>query len=271
MPEMTHRLAVIGAGAMGHALLRGIITADLYAPRDIAVADMNKTRLAAIAEELGIETAGNVEAAAHSGIIIIAVKPASVTGVMEEISRYVTPEQMLISIAAGTTIQQIESKLKPGVPVIRAMPNTPCMVGAGAIALSRGREASDANMERARAIFGAVGKIIEVPERLMDAVTGLSGSGPAYIYILIEALSDAGVNAGLTRSHAELFAAQTVFGAAKMVLETGRHPAELKDLVASPGGTTIAGIAALEKAAFRAAVHNAVEAAVEKSRDISPG
>jgi pyrroline-5-carboxylate reductase len=271
MPDITYRLAIIGAGAMGQALARGLIAADVYSPREVVAADIDKERLAVFAEETGVETAGNVEAASRSGVIMIAVKPAAVTGVLEEISSYVGPEQMIISIAAGVTIQQIESTLRSEVPVIRAMPNTPCMVGAGAVAISRGQDAGDSHVERAEAIFGAVGKVIEVSERLMDAVTGLSGSGPAYVYIFIEALADAGVHAGLPRDQAAMLAAQTVFGAAKMVIETGKHPAELRDAVTSPGGTTIAGLAAMERAAFRAAVLDAVEAAVERSRDISQG
>ncbi|HOP80108.1 MAG TPA: pyrroline-5-carboxylate reductase [Armatimonadota bacterium] len=269
MPERTRRLLVIGAGAMGQALVRGLIAADVYAPGDIGVADIAKERLSVFSEETGVMQVGNVEGASHSGIILIAVKPAAVNGVLDEISGYVGSDQTVISIAAGVTLQQIGSKLRSGVPIIRAMPNTPSMVGAGATAISRGKMATDIDVERAKNIFGAVGKVIEVPEKLMDAVTGLSGSGPAYVYTMIETLADAGVNAGLPRDQAALLAAQTVFGAAKMVIETGEHPAKLRDAVTSPGGTTIAGIAALERGAFRATVHEAVEAAVDRSRDMS--
>ncbi|MEN6371071.1 MAG: pyrroline-5-carboxylate reductase [Armatimonadota bacterium] len=266
MPEITRRLAIIGAGAMGQALARGLITAHVYAPQDIVAADIDKERLRVFAGATGVESAGSVEAASKCGIIILAVKPGVMPKVLDEISSYVTPEQLVISIAAGVETAQVESKLRSGVPVVRAMPNTPCAVMAGAVAISRGKNASDANIERAESIFGAVGKVIEVPERLMDAVTGLSGSGPAYVYVFIETLADAGVRAGLTRQQAAVLAAQTVFGAAKMVIDSGKHPAQLRDAVASPGGTTIAGIAALERAAFRAAVYDAVEASVERSR-----
>jgi pyrroline-5-carboxylate reductase len=265
------RLAVIGVGAMGQALVRGLIAAGVYSPREIVVSDADKSRLAAFIDEMEVEAAGNVEASSGAGTVILAVKPQVVHDVLEEISGYIRSEQIVISIAAGVTINQIGSKLRSGVPVIRAMPNTPCLVGAGAIALSRGKHADDSDMERAVAIFGAVGKVIEAPEKLMDAVTGLSGSGPAYIYIAIEALSDAGVHAGLPRQQAVMLAAQTVFGAAKMVLETAKHPAELKDAVTSPGGTTIAGVAALERAGYRAALLDAVEAAVERAREASEG
>ena len=213
--------------------------------------------------------AGNVEAASSSTTIVLAVKPFIVQDVLEEISSYIGTDQLVISIAAGVKIQQIGSKLRSGVPIIRAMPNTPCLVKAGAIALSRGKDATDVQAERAMAIFGAVGKVIEVPERLMDAVTGLSGSGPAYIYTVIEALADGGVAAGLTRNQAAMLAAQTVYGAAKMVIETGKHPAELREAVTSPGGTTIAGLVALERGAFRAALLDAVEAATDKSVELS--
>lgn len=271
MPDRARRLAIIGTGAMGQALCRGLISAGVYSAREIVAADVDKDRLTAFSEAVGVETAGNVEAASSSSIIIVAVKPMVVPAVLEEMSGYISAEQMVISIAAGVTIQQIGAKLRSGVPVIRAMPNTPCLVGAGAIAISRGKDAGDNHVERALNIFGAVGKVIEVPERLMDAITGLSGSGPAYIYTVIESLADAGVLSGLTRAQASMLAAQTVFGAAKMVIETGRHTAELRDAVASPGGTTIAGIAALERNAFRASLIDAVEAATMRSKELSQG
>lgn len=254
---------------MGQALGRGLIAAGVYAPGEIVVTDVDKERLSAFGAETGADSAGNVEAASGSSVVLLSVKPAQVVDVLEEIAEYVTSEQMIISIAAGLSLKEIESKLRGGVPVIRAMPNTPCQVRAGAVAISRGKNAGDGHVQRAVAIFGAVGKVIEIPERLMDAVTGLSGSGPAYVYVAIDALSDAGVSAGLTRDQASMLAAQTVLGAAKTVIETGKHPAALRDEVASPGGTTIAGIAALERAGFRAALLDAVEAAVERSREMS--
>jgi pyrroline-5-carboxylate reductase len=254
---------------MGQALVRGLVVAGVYSPREIVTTDVNKNRLSAFAEEMGTSSAGNVEAVSQSSTIILAVKPVVVEDVLEEIADYLKPDHLVISIAAGVKTQQIESKLRSGIPVVRAMPNTPVMVSAGASAICRGKNAGDNNMDHAHTIFGAVGTVIEVPEGLMDAVTGLSGSGPAYVYIMIEALSDAGVRAGLTRQKASLLAAQTVFGAAKMVIDTGRHPAELKDEVTSPGGSTIAGIAALERAAFRAAIFDAVEAAVERSKELA--
>lgn len=251
---------------MGQALCRGLISSGEYAPREIVAADVDKKRLAAFAEETEIETAGSVEAAASSNAILLAVKPNSIRGVLEEIAGYIRAEQLVISIAAGITIDFVGSMLRSGVPVIRVMPNTPSLVGAGAAAISRGKYAKDNHVEKVVGIFNAVGKVIEVPEKLLDAVTGLSGSGPGYIYTVIETLTDAGVKEGLPRQQAALLAAQTVYGSAKMVLETGKHPAELRDAVTSPGGTTIAGIAELEKSGLRAALFNAVEAATNRSK-----
>jgi pyrroline-5-carboxylate reductase len=269
MAERTYKLAVIGTGAMGKALIKGLIDAKVFKPHEIVASDINKSRLEAFREEIKVEIAENIEAASRAEIILLAVKPMVIVDVLKEVSAHIKSDQMVISIAAGVTIRRLQSELEPDVPVIRAMPNTPCMVRAGAIAISRGSEATDDHIQQARAIFGAVGRIIEVPERAMDAVTGLSGSGPAYIFVLIEALSDAGVKAGLTRNQAEFLAVQTVFGAAKMVMDIDKHPAELKDAVTSPGGTTIAGLAALERAAFRASIVDAVEAAAERSSEIA--
>jgi len=270
LPDRAYGLAIIGSGAMGQGLARGLIAADVHPPERIVVTDVDKDRLAAFSEKTGVHTAGNIEAVSRSDTIILAVKPKVVEDVLEEIAGYVVPDQVVISIAAAVKTQQIESMLKSGVPVIRAMPNLPCIVREGATAITRGRSAQDSHVERAVAIFGAVGKVLEVPEELIDTVTGLSGSGPAYVYMFIEALTEAGATAGLTRDQARLLAAQTVLGAGKMVLETNEHPARLKDTVANPGGTTLAGLAALERAAFRAAVLDAVQAAAERAKELFP-
>ena len=269
MPDKARRLAIIGTGVIGQALIRGLIAANVYSPQEIVATDIDKDRLAAFAREMGIDTAGNVEAVSGAGTILLSVSPLVIGDVLEEIAGYVGPDQVVISIAAGIRTQQVESHLRSGVPVIRGMPNTSCQVRAAVTAISPGKNASAGHVERAVAIFGAVGKVIEVPERLMDAVTGLSGSGPAYVYVAIQALSDAGVLVGLSRSQAALLAAQTVLGAAEMVIQTGKHPAELAEAVASAGGATIAGLAALERGAFRAALLDAVKAATERSREMS--
>ncbi len=269
MPGVARRLTVIGAGNMGQALIRGVIAAGVYCPKDIVVADANIVGLAAFAEETGVERASNVEAAAGSEVVLIAVKPFAVEEILQEISTHVTREQVIVSVAAGVTIRQIAAKLENEVPIVRAMPNTPSLVCTGATAISRGKSTSDESVERVRSIFEAVGQVIEVSEQQMDAVTGVSGSGPAYVCVMVEALIDAGVNAGLSRADARLLAVQTVYGTAKMMLETGKHPAELKEAVTSPGGTTIAGLAALERGGFRAALLDAVDAAIRRSRELS--
>jgi pyrroline-5-carboxylate reductase len=194
------------------------------------------------------------------------VKPDQVVGVLAKLRDQLTEQHLLISIAAGVTLAKIESALKPGARAVRVMPNTPALVGASATAFALGRNATPADAELALKLFSAVGVALQIKESLLDAVTGLSGSGPAYAYLMIEALSDGGVAAGLPRDVATKLAAQTLLGAAKMVLETGQHPGALKDMVTSPGGTTIEGLHELEKGEVRASLINAVRAATEKSK-----
>jgi pyrroline-5-carboxylate reductase len=269
MPDILRRIAIIGAGAVGQALGRGLIAAGIYAPENIIAADIDKAKLGAFQEYSGVSAAGTVEAASRSAVVVIAVKPNAVPALLDEICDYVKPEQLVISVAAGVTTETIESHLTERVPVIRAMPNLPCAVREGATAICRGRNAENQHVERATSIFGSVGKVIEVPENLMSVVTGLSGSGPAFVCVAIEAMADAGVAEGLSRQQALTLAAQTVLGAAKLVLETNKHPAELKDMVANPKGTTIEGIKALERAGFRAALIDAIEVATLTSEMIS--
>jgi pyrroline-5-carboxylate reductase len=263
------RLAFIGGGNMAEALLRGILAAKRLAPEQVIVTDVRADRLAYLRDTYGIETSGgNVDAAAHADTVLLAVKPQVVTGVLDDLRRVITERQLVISIAAGISTATIaEAFLRP-VRVVRVMPNTPALVLEGMSALARGTLATPEDLALARGLFEAVGKVVVVDEALMDAVTGLSGSGPAYVFLVIEALSDAGVKAGLPRDVATALAAQTVRGAAKMVLETGKHPGELKDMVTSPGGTTIAGLHALEQGAVRASLINAVEAATRRSQEL---
>ena len=260
-------LGVIGFGNMGSAIINGLVAAGLFMPSDIHIADVDEKKLNTA------NTAGHfthfspAELCGVSDTIIIAVKPSEVTDVLVELSD-VTEDTLVISVAAGVTIERIEALL-PDNPVIRVMPNTPCLVGAGANVMSRGTNAGDSHAETAKTMLGAMGFVTEAPEKLMDAVTGLSGSGPAYVAILIDALSDGGVKMGLPRTTALKLAAQTVFGSAKMILEKGMHPSKLRDMVASPGGTTIAGISVLEANAFRSALIEAVEAAALRSKELS--
>lgn len=268
---MVGRVACIGVGAMGEALVGGIVQAGLVDGNDVFATDVDEGRLRHVAEKYGVQATESRAAAAQADVVVLAVKPGDVPEALREIAPAVRPDACVVSIAAGVPLALIEQNLPEGVAAIRAMPNTPCLVRAGAVALAPGTYATEAHMEKARALFGAVGAVVDVPEPLMDAVTGLSGSGPAYVYMFIEALADGGVHAGLPREVALKLAAQTVLGAARMVLETGLHPGRLKDMVTSPAGTTIAGVKALEERAFRAACINAVEAAAQRSRELGRG
>ena len=263
------KLAIIGAGAMGSAFAGGLIKAGLVNAGDVTLADIDADRLDKIRAELGVAvTSDNVAAVRKAGVVMVVVKPAQVKDVLSGIRGALSVDQLVIVIAAGVKLETIESALAAGAPAIRVMPNTPCLVGEGATGFSRGVNVSDDQAKLAKRIFDAVGISFEVPEKLLDAVTGLSGSGPAYVYLMIEALSDGGVRMGLPRAIALKLAAQTVLGAAKMVVEKGEHPAMLKDQVTSPGGTTIAGIEALEKAGFRSALIEAVKAATKRAEEL---
>lgn len=255
---------------MGPAFAAGVISSGLLKPKDITVTDIEEERLAKVSRELGVKTStDNVEAARTADVILLAVKPALVPEVVEQIAPVVTKKQLIISIAAGVALKVIQERLPEGVAVVRAMPNTPCQIGAGATGFSPGSSADEEHIRIAKKIFDAVGISYEVPESLMNAITGLSGSGPAYVYLMIEALSDAGVGVGLSRSAALRLAAQTVYGAARMVLESGEHPAVLKDQVTSPAGTTIAAIDVLERAGLRSALMAAVKAATNRAKELA--
>lgn len=253
---------------MGEALSRGLIGAGIE-PNDLVLFDVNFERTRLLAQSLGARVAASVEeAVAGADVVVLAVKPQSVLGALEPLRALMKPSQTLISIAAGVSLARLEACFEASVPVVRAMPNTPALVGAAATAISAGTHASPENMDKARRIFAAVGLCVEVEEKLLEAVTGVSGSGPAYVCLFIEALADGGVHAGLPRAVALQLAAQTVLGSAQMVLETGEHPGALKDRVASPGGTTIAGLLALEQGAFRGTVMDAVLASANRSREL---
>ncbi|NCO33901.1 MAG: pyrroline-5-carboxylate reductase [Armatimonadetes bacterium CG2_30_59_28] len=262
-------VAFLGAGAMGQALIRGLITGADYNPLQIVAADIDSAALSTLKKETGVRTTtSNRRAVRNASVVVLSVKPNIVPAVLSEVGGALDPSQLLVSIAAGVCISRIESLVREGVPVIRVMPNTPCLVGQSASGFAAGTHATDRHLAITAALLKAVGIAVEVDEKLLDAVTGLSGSGPAYVYLFIEALSDAGVRMGLPRSVAAQLAAQTVKGASEMVLTTGRHPGALKDMVTSPGGTTIAGIYELERGKFRATVMNAVKAATERSVEL---
>jgi len=264
------KLGLVGGGAMGEALARGVVKAGLAAPDDIWVSDVRVEQLERLAAECGVRTTtDNSCLAAECEIIILAVKPHVVGTVLDGLAPVLGPGHTLISIAAGVSLAFLEAHTPPGTALIRVMPNTPCLVNEGASAFALGRGAGPVQASYVRDILGAVGRVVEVPEPLLDAVTGLSGSGPAYVYLMIEALSDGGVRMGLPRDVATLLAAQTLVGAARMVLETGEHPGRLKDMVTTPGGTTAEGLAVLEAGAVRGCLIRAVEAATQKSRALS--
>ena len=263
------RLAFIGAGNMAEALLRGILAANHMRPVDILVTDVRAARLTSLQTTYGIDiSSDNVEAARRAETILLAVKPQVMASVLDDLKGTLNAQQLLLSIAAGISTTSIAEHFPQSVRVVRVMPNTPALVLEGVSALARGRYAEPQDLETARHLFEAVGKVVVVDETLMDAVTGLSGSGPAYVFLVIEALSDAGVKMGLPRDVALALAAQTVRGAARLVQETGKHPGELKDMVTSPGGTTIAGLHALEQGAVRSAFISAVEAATRRSQEL---
>ncbi len=265
-------LAVLGTGMMGGALARGLVGAGAMPPGRLRLYDTHRAKAAALAASLGPEAQAAesaLSAIAGADLILVAVKPPMVADVLAEIAPALSPTQLVVSIAAGVRLAKMEALLPGGTPVIRTMPNTPCLVGMGATALCRGASATEEHLALAQSLFASVGLSVEVPERLLDAVTGLSGSGPAYVYLMIEALADGGVSEGLTRDVARLLAAQTVLGAAQMVLSSDQHPAQLKDNVTTPGGTTIAALHVLERAGIRTALIDAIQAAAERSRELS--
>ena len=263
------KIGFLGAGKMATALAKGFVRAEIVFPKEIIASARSAANRCGFARETGAKSVtSNSEVATCAKVLILGVKPDQTVGVLNEVRASLTKKHLLISIAAGVTLAKLEAALPAGARVIRVMPNTPALVGTGASAFALGKNASVADAELTKKLLSAVGIAFEVKEGLLDAVTGLSGSGPAYVYQFIEALSDGGVASGLPRDIATKLAAQTVLGGAKMVLETGQHPGALKDQVTSPGGTTIEGLHALEKGRMRATVISAVRAATEKSKKL---
>jgi pyrroline-5-carboxylate reductase len=255
---------------MGEALLRGIIGSGLMSPDDVLASDMDSEKLKNLSNELKITAVeNNCELVEQSDIILFAVKPNVIKAVLSEVSSCLNPPRWCISIAAGVGTDTIESILQAGVPVVRVMPSTPAMVYEGMAAICPGKHARDEHMQKTQKMLQSVGKAITVQEKLMDAVTALSGSGPAFVFLIIEALTDAGVQLGLSHADAATMAAQTVLGAGKMVVETGEHPAILKNRVTSPGGTTAAGLYQLERNGVRAAIVDAVVSAAMRAKQLS--
>ena len=266
---MQRRIGFIGAGQMAVALAGGFIRAGLASPQSILASDILPTARQRFAKSTGAATTDdNLQVVQQSDVVWLAVKPQQMAEVCRQLRGQITPQKLVVSIAAGVSLERLTAWLGNDVRLVRVMPNTPCLVGQGASAYALGARATSDDAELVQSLLSAVGVACQVDETLLDAVTGLSGSGPAFVYVLIEALSDAGVRVGLPRALASKLAVQTVRGSAEMVLATGEHPAVLKDRVASPGGTTIAGLAALEAGGLRAAVMAAVEAATSRSVEL---
>ena len=268
--ETTKRWGFIGSGRMATALIRGMIRAGTADPGTVSASDPIEATRAALAKETGVATTdSNLIIVERSDVLILAIKPQSMAQVLDQIRHAVTPDHLVISIAAGVSLTTLASGLGADRRIARVMPNTPALLGEGAAGYCLGPNLKPGDEEVLRSCLVSVGRAYRVPESLLDAVTGLSGSGPAFVYVMIEALSDGGVRVGLPRDVATALAAQTVLGAARMVLETGEHTGVLKDQVTSPGGTTIAGLHALERGGFRAAVMDAVEAATRRSAELA--
>jgi pyrroline-5-carboxylate reductase len=269
---LTGTIGIIGAGKIGSAIARGMVRASLVAKDRIMASDVSDELRDAIVEELGISvTSDNVKVCEFADVVILAVKPQILVSVIKEIAAKLGETKLLISVAAGVPLSRIEANLPQGSRVVRVMPNIPCVVGAGASCYAGGTHATPADLEQVRLILSSFGTSARVEEKDLDAVTGLSGSGPAYVFLFIEALADGGVQAGLSREVALKLALQTVYGSARMALESAKHVAQLKDEVASPGGTTIAGIYALEQKGFRGAVMDAVVNATRRSQELGKG
>lgn len=263
-------VAVIGAGVMGETLLSGLLRAG-RAPGDLVVAERRPDRAAELREKYGVEVIGNVEAVERADTIVLVVKPQDMGAVVDEIAGSVRPGALVVSLAAGITTEFLEQRLPAGTPVVRVMPNTPALVDQGMAAISPGAHCDDEHLAHAESLLSAVGKVVQVPEKHQDAVTAISGSGPAYIFYVTEAMIEAGVFLGLPRTTATELVVQTLYGAATMLRETGDHPSVLRENVTSPGGTTVAALRTLDDHKVRAAFISALEAARDRSHELASG
>ncbi len=265
---MQGKIGFIGAGNMAEALMRGLLDQEVCCKEDVIAGEVFEPRREYIAKTLGVSTtASNQEVVSSAQVVFLAVKPQHLRQVLGELEGSFSEDHLVVSIVAGVTLASLEGMV-PEARVVRVMPNQPCMVMASASAYSLGSKATSEDGETVRSFLESVGVAYQVEERLMDAVTGLSGSGPAYAYLMMEALSDGGVLMGLPRDVSTMLAAQTLLGAAKTVLETGVHPGQMKDVVSSPGGTTIAALQVLEDAGVRGALMGAVQASAERSKEL---
>lgn len=267
--RIERKIAFLGAGNMAGALIKGLLNAKACEPSELLAVDVRDERLAELRDEHGIGTGRDLaQATAWADVVVLATKPQVFDRILPVVASAMTPAKLAVSIAAGVPLEAIEARMPPGTRVVRTMPNTPALVDAGATAIAAGTHATEEDLALVRRIFDSVGISVVLEESLLDAVTGLSGSGPAYIFLIIEALADAGVKVGLHRDSAQRLAAQTVLGAAKLLIETGEHPGRLKDMVTSPGGTAIAGLHTLEAGGLRTTLIDAVESATARSREL---
>jgi pyrroline-5-carboxylate reductase len=268
-PERS-QVAVIGAGVMGETLLSGLIRAGRRVD-DLLVGERRRDRAEELEERYGVTVVGNTEAAAKAGTVVVVVKPQDMAELLTELAPVVQPGQLVVSLAAGITTSYIESRLPDGVAVVRVMPNTPALVDEGMAAISPGSHCDETHLHEAEALLASVGRVLRVPERQLDAVTAVSGSGPGYIFFVVEAMIEAGVHLGLPRTTAAELVVQTLVGSAKLLRETGEHPTTLREQVTSPGGTTAAAVRELEDHKVRAAFLTAIEAARDRSRALAEG
>jgi len=269
MTASKRSVGVIGAGAMGSSMIRGFLKAGLVRPQGLTASDPREGALRELHKSVSVNiTADNTVLAQRSEVVVIAVKPDQVHKVLQEIAPFITLEHQVVSIAAGISIAAIEKHLPAGVSVIRAMPNVPALIGEGMTVLALGTNSGQEERESAEKLFSALGKVLTLKESDLDAVTGVSGCGPAYMAVVLEALADGGVKMGLSRQVALELAVQTMIGAARLIQITGEHPASLKDRVCSPGGSTISGVHILENGGLRGLLISAVEASTRRSREL---
>ncbi len=267
---MTGQVAILGAGVMGETLLSGLIRAGRSAD-SLLVGEKRAERAAELRERYGVEVVSNTEAASKASTVVVVVKPQDMSDLLTEIAPQLTAGQLVVSLAAGITTAFIESHLPAGIAVVRVMPNTPALVDEGMAAISRGSHCDESHLVEAEALMASTGKVLRVPEQQQDAVTAISGSGPAYLFFVTEAMIEAGVHLGLPRATASELVVQTMVGSAKLLRETGEHPTVLREQVTSPGGTTAAAIRQLEEHKVRAAFLVAMEAARDRSRQLAQG
>lgn len=262
------KLGFIGSGNMGSAIIGGIIKNNIVTPDDILVSDLSESALNKVKDEYGVNVTDSNKEAAKSDILFLCIKPQFLYNVIDEITSVVSENTVIVSIVAGQSIENIVKAFGKNIKLVRVMPNTPALVGSGMAALTPNENISESEVDMIFKIFNSFGRGEVVAESLMDAVTAVSGSSPAYVFMMIEAMADAAVAGGMPRNQAYIFAAQAVLGSAKMVLETGKHPGELKDMVCSPAGTTIEAVSVLEETGFRNSIIKAMKACIEKSKEL---